>query len=91
MTNITAPPQVTNQPADNNILTNQQIKPSDNTGEDTVLVSKAVIKSCKKAGSSKAAVIIKKLSGIKKYQIKISESKKFKKKILLQKVFGYEI
>ena len=88
VTNITAPPQVTNQPADNNILTNQQIKPSDNTGEDTVLVSKAVIKSCKKAGSSKAAVIIKKLSGIKKYQIKISESKKFKKKDTVTKSFS---
>lgn len=88
VTNITAPPQVTNQSADNNTLTNPQIKPSDNTGEDKVLVSKAVIKSCKKAGSSKAAVIIKKLSGIKKYQIKVSESKKFKKKDTVTKSFS---
>ena len=84
---ITAPPQVTNKPEDNT-LANPQAGISDNAGEDKILVPKAVIKSCKKVKSSKAAVIIKKLSGIKKYQIKASESKKFKKKDTVAKSFS---
>ncbi|GEM_PF-2208694 len=75
--------QSTNEPI--NIQNTSNAQPVKN---DTVLVPKAIIKSCKKVNASKAAVTVKKLSGVKKYQIKVSNTRKFRKKGTVTKSFS---